>query len=231
MNIVYALTQNVYEWLLPSIRSLAEKHPGAHVFILCEDDAFPFELPEFDHPITIINVSGQKFFSANGVNYHNAFTYINLLKVRYPTILKNLDKVIHLDIDTIICDKIDAMWNADLTDKWFAAVPEYTGVYKPFGNDYYNMGVAVINLAQMREDGIEQPMQDYLNNVKQPWADQDAWNKYGLEMNKISKLDIRYNESQMTGYTNNPAIVHFCGVRNWYTTPNMFRVGYLNKYR
>ena len=45
MNIVYAMTRNVYEKILPSLRSLAETNPKATVYILCEDDKLPFKTP------------------------------------------------------------------------------------------------------------------------------------------------------------------------------------------
>ena len=227
INVVYALTKNVYDWILPSLKSLARHNPDANVFILAESDELPFQLPI---DAKVINVSDQKFFPPDGVNYKNAFTYINFLKVRYPSILP-VAKVIHLDIDTIVCDDLSEMFDTDLTEKWVGAVQEYKGKYKPFGKTYYNMGVAVINLEQMRKDNIEQVMQDYLNEVPQPWADQDAWNKYGLEQQKFVPLDIRWNENVMTGTTSSPAIVHFCSIKNWYNERSMFRVEYLDKYK
>ena len=225
MNIAYAMTKNVYSMILPSLRSLKATNPKAKVFILAEDDELPIELPM---PATVINVRDQKYFPEDGVNYHNMFSYINLLKVRYPSIL-SVDKVIHLDIDTIICDDLMPLWKTDLKEKWFGACPEYLGTYKPFGDPYYNMGVAVINLKQMRTDGAEEPMTEYLNTVKQPWADHDAWNKYGQD--KAREIDVRYNESCKTGETDNPAIIHFCSIGDWYTNPIMYRVKFLNQYK
>lgn len=227
MNIVYAMTHHVYPWILPSIKSLAATNPDARVFILAEHDELPFELPM---KAEIINVTGQTYFPENGFNYYNDFKYINLLKVVYASILP-VDKVIHLDIDTIVCDRLDGLWDTDLEGKWFGAVPEKQTWYKPFGDMYYNMGVAVINLAQMKADGAEEPMQRYLNEVKQPFADQDAWNKYGIKADKIVPVGVRWNESMVTGETDRPGIVHYCGIRNWFTTPYMHRVEYLNKYR
>lgn len=227
MDIVYAMTHHVYEWILPSIRSLKDTNPDARVFILAEGDELPFDLPM---KAEIINVTDQTYFPKSGVNYNNDFKYINLLKVRYPSILP-VDKVIHLDIDTIICDSLEPLWNTNLKGKWFAAVPEVQKWYRPFGDKYYNMGVAVINLKQMRKDGAEIPMQDYLNTVKQPFADQDAWNKYGLEADKIVPLDNRWNEALATGRTDNPGIVHYCGIKSWFTNQGMPRVEYLNKYK
>lgn len=227
MNIVYAMTHHVYDWVIPSIRSLKDTNPDAHVFILAEDDELPFDLPM---KAEIINVADQTYFPSSGVNYNNDFKYINLLKVRYPSILP-VDKVIHLDIDTIVCDSLEPLWNTNLEGKWFAAVPEIQKWYRPFGDKYYNMGVAVINLKQMRTDGVEIKMQNYLNTVKQPFADQDAWIKYGLEEDKIVPVSIRWNESNPTGMTLNPGIIHYCGIKNWFTNQSMTRVEYLNKYR
>lgn len=228
MNIVYALTRNIYEWLLPSVRSLAEHNPEARVFILCEDDALPFDLPV---RAAVINVTGQKYFPSIGEHRTEDFGgYINHLKVRYPDILP-CDKVIHLDVDTIVCDSLEGLWSTDVTGKWFAAVPESQTWYRPYGPTYYNMGVALINLDQMREDNISPVMSEYLMTAGRPFADQDAWNRFGCEAHKACALDMRYNESRVTGKTKSPAIVHYCATPDWWTNRSMDRVEYLDKYR
>lgn len=227
MNVVYALTRNVYHYILPSMKSLAEHNPKARVFVLAEDDELPFSLPM---KAEVINVSGQEWFPKDGVNYYNAFSYINLLKVCYPLILP-VKKVIHIDADTIICDSLEEMWKTDVSGKWVAACMEEKSTYKPFGKLYYNMGVALINLEQMRKDKIIPTLVEYLNTVKQPWADQDAWNKYGLEQDKFVRLATRWNECFATGYTDDPAIVHYCGMHDWWTRRKMYRKEYLERYR
>ena len=222
MNIVYTLTSNFIDKAKPSMTSLLEHNPKAKIFLITETD-------KVDLPVTVIDISKQDWFKPGGVNYHNMFTYINLLKVCYPSILP-VNKVIHLDADTIICDSLEPLWKTDVKGKWFAACPEYTGKYRPFGDLYYNMGVALINLQQMRTDKIQDTMVKYLNTVRQPWADQDAWNKYALEQNKHTTFPLRFNENFATGYTDDPAIVHFCGNPNWYKDRTMFRREYLDKY-
>lgn len=228
MNIVYALTRNVYDWILPSVRSLAEHNPDARVFILCEDDAFPLDLPI---GAEVINVSDQGFFPEIGAHRTEAFGgYINHLKVYYPEILP-CDKVIHMDIDTIICDSLAPLWDTNISGKWFAAVPESQTWYRPYGPVYYNMGVALINLAQMREDGIAPAMGKYLMTSGRPFADQDAWNCFGFEHDKAISLPVRYNESLVTGKTDNPAIIHYCAIPDWWTNEAMDRAEYLDKWR
>ena len=230
MNVVYAMTRNYYHKILPSLRSLAEWHPDADVYVLAEDDKLPFDTPIH---CNVINITDRHEFDKS-VNIQNRFGgKINLLKVLYPTILPDLDRVIHLDIDTIICDNLDYFWNMDIDEKWFASVPEYLARHERvylFGDVYYNMGVSLINLAQMREDGIEMDMVRYLNDVEQPFADQDAWNKYGIEQDKAVAVPLRFNENMSTGYTDNPAIVHYCGISDWYEDKTIKCREYIDKY-
>lgn len=230
MNIVYALTRNYYHKLLPSIRSLMEHNPTAKVYILCEDDTFPLDLP---CKAKIINISDEHQFD-NSVNIVNRFGgYINLLKVYYPKYLPRLNKVIHLDVDTIICDSLEPLWKMDVKDKWIAAVPEYTAQHsqlKLYGDIYYNAGVMLINLQQMRKDDIMDTMAKFLIEVRQPFADQDAWNKYGIEQDKVAVAPVRFNECISCGFTDNPAIVHYCAFSDWYENHNIIRRNYLDKY-
>lgn len=228
MNIVYALTRNVYEWVVPSIKSLAEHNPKARVFMLAEDDEFPYELPI---DVEMVNVSEQTYFPDIATHRKDDFGgYINHLKIWYSKFLP-VNKVIHLDIDTIICDKLDGLWKTDVSGKWFAAVPESQKWYNPFGDKYYNTGVVLFNLAQLRKDKLQQEMTDYLLNTDQPYADQNAWNKFGYEQDKIAELDLRYNESRVTGMTDNPAIVHYCSIPDWWKNKKMERREYLDAYR
>lgn len=216
MNVVYCATRNYYHKLLPSIRSLREHHPDAVIYVVGEDDDTGIE------GVISINAADQQYFPRSGVNYNNMFTYIALMKTVYQSLLP-VDKVIHLDADTIVADSLEPLWKMKLADKWYAMVPEYKGKYKPFGDKYYNSGVFLANLKQLRKDGIQEKMVEYLNTVKQPWGEQDAFNKYGIEQDKIVDLDIRFNENMMTGQTDNPAVVHYCAIPDWYGKRNMSR--------
>lgn len=229
MNVVYAMTRNFYHKIIPSMKSLVEHNPNVKIYILAEDD----EVPNLPADATIINISEQHMFD-NGVNINNRFGgKINLLKVYYPTLLKRLNKVIHLDIDTIICDSLEPLWKINVKNKWIAAVPEYSARHsqlKLYGDVYYNAGVMLINLQQMRKDKIEDTMAQFLNEVPQPFADQDAWNKYGIEQDKIVVAPFRFNECISTRFSDDPAIVHFCAYSDWYENQNIPRGEYLKKY-
>lgn len=226
MNAVYCVTADYIDKIKPSIRSLREHNPGVKIYLVTETDTA--DIPD----VEVIDIRNQQYFLPDKcINYNNQFTYIGLLKVCYQTLLP-VDKVIHLDADTVITDSLESMWNIDLEGKWYALCSEQKqSFYKPFGEKYYNAGVMLINLKQLREDGIQDEMVRYLNEVKQPWCEQDAFNKYGIEQNKIIDLDIRFNEAKTVGYTDNPAIVHYCTVGNWWDGKDFYRWEYLEKYK
>ena len=224
MRVVYCVTADYLEKIKPSIRSLREHNPKVDITIVTETDTT-------DIDANVIDIRGQEWFPPGSINYKNPFTYIGLLKVCYQSILP-YDKVIHLDADTIVADKLADMWNTDLKDKWFGMVQEYRGHYKISGfSKYYNAGVMILNLKQLRKDGIQDDMVKYLNSTAQPWCEQDAFNFYGMKENKIVDLDVRFNENVMTGFTDSPAIVHYCSIGDWWDNRNMSRWEYLSHYK
>ena len=228
MNVIYALTRNLYPHIVPAVRSLIAHNPKANVYILAEDDELPVGLP---CKAKVINVSGQKYFAPGSVNWNKQFTYMAMMRATYTDLFPRMKKCIQLDIDTIVNDDLAPLWNTDLTGKWLAACPEHTGHYKPYGPIYYNIGVAVFNLEQIRKDKIVPDIVHFLNTVSVPYLEQDAFNKFGLAQDKIKPIDVRYNECFCCGYTDAPAIVHYAGVGDWFENKNIGRIEYLERYR
>ena len=222
-NIVYCVTASYIDKIKPSIRSLRAFN-DVNIYIVTETDKVDIE------DVKVIDIRNQQYFPKDSVNYHNMFTYIGLLKVCYQSLLP-CKKVIHLDADTIINGSLKPMWEIDLKGKWYAMTPEYKGRYKPFGDKYYNAGIMLLNLEELRKADIQGEMVHYLNTVRQPWCEQDAFNKYGIEQDKIVDLPVRFNENAMTGYTDSPAIIHYCAIRDWWNNDYMLRHEYLQRWK
>lgn len=224
---VYSGTRNLYADMVTAAKTLVKHSSVEKIYFLIEDDKFPEKLPPI---IETINVSGQQFFPKRGANFRTSFSYMSLLRVCYTKILpESLDRVLQLDVDTIVTDNIDELWDVNLTGKWFAAVLEDLSLYKPFGPAYYNIGVAMFNLAQIREEFADDLMIYTLNTRKMPYIDQDAWNMYWLL--KAVQIPGRFNESVVTHISDKPAIVHYAGIKDWQTNKDMKRVEYLNEAR
>jgi lipopolysaccharide biosynthesis glycosyltransferase len=162
-----------------------------------------------------------------------------LMRVCYGKLLPDTDRVLQLDVDTIAVADVDGLWDMDMGDAWFAAVREppryirgHRTDYKPWGERYYNIGVAMFNLDQIRKDRIDDFLIHALNTEYLPYIDQDAWDKYGNT--RCIDLDVRFNECMVTGYTDNPAIVHYAGYGNGWLNPEFRecpRLEHVRKYR
>lgn len=227
---VYSASRNLYPYMLPSIKSLLDHNEVETIYLMIEDDELPYEVPK---ECKCINVRGQQIFPPSGVNYRSVFTYMALMRAAYTVVLpKKLDKVLQLDIDTIVTDDLTELWNTDIKGKWFAACNEDRGRHRPFGGDkYYNIGVALFNLKQIRKDHIDGQIVQALNTIQMDFLEQDAWNMYGLANDKIVELPCRYNACFATGETDNPAIVHFAGFPDWMRRRSLPGREYLDKYR
>ena len=224
---VYSGTRNLYPDMVKEAKTLVKHSSVEKIYFLIEDDKFPEKLPKI---IETINVSGQQFFPERGANFRTKFSYMSLLRVCYTKILpESVDKVLQLDVDTIVADDIDELWDVDLEGRWFAAVLEDKSTYKPFGPVYYNIGVTMFNLKQIREDFADDLMIYTLNTRKMPYIDQDAWNLYWR--NKSVQIPGRFNESIVTHQSGKPAIVHYAGVKNWQTNGDMKMAEYLKEAR
>lgn len=223
---VYSGTRNLYSDMVTAAKSLIYNRGAEKIFFLIEDKQFPEWLPPI---IETQDVSGQGFFPKNGANFRTSFTYMSLLRVCYAKLFPELDRILQLDVDTIVLDGLDEIWEQSMGGKWFAAVEEYNSTYKPYGRLYYNIGVALFNLDQIRKDQADEMCIDFLNRVQVPYIDQDAWNRFGI--GKDVGLPVRYNESIVTGFTEEPAIIHFAGFKNWQKNTRAARREYLKKYR
>ena len=223
---IYSGTRNLYPAMRGAVLSLLEHNPDAKVYILAEDDELPWG-PYSE--VQVINVSGQRYFPPDNPNMKNQFTYMAMLRVCTPELIPD-ERVIQLDVDTIVCDSLEPIWDTDLTGKWLAWCPEQFGQWKPFGPKYYNFGVAVLNLQQMRKDGATPILTGLLNTHQAIYIDQDVMNFVAVP-ELCTDLPVRYNESFCCGYTDNPAIVHYAGFPDWYTVDQAPRWWLREKYK
>ncbi len=129
-------------------------------------------------------------------------------RLRITSLLKNFDKCIYLDGDTIVCEDLQSLYTIDLQDNYLVGVPAY-GYYKKEAEhrkrlelsdnqvfQYINAGVLLMNLKKMRDDKKEDQFITLLGK-NYAYQDQDILNMscYG----KIQLLPYRYNV--MTGHT------------------------------
>jgi lipopolysaccharide biosynthesis glycosyltransferase len=115
------------------------------------------------------------------------FTAAMWYRLFLPELLPHVERVLYLDADTLAVDALRPLWRTDLEGHWVAAV---TNVFEPWSvgrpaelglaapESYFNSGVLLLNLAEMRRDGRGEALRTCARERGQNllWPDQDALN-------------------------------------------------------
>ena len=206
--VVYSGTRNVYRDMSRACKSLLLHSPADNVYFLTEDAKFPEVLPSC---VKVVNVSKQKYFKKDGPNFGCKWTYMVLLRAAYPTIFEQLDEIVLLDNDTTVLGDVKEILRLPLGDNYLAGVAE--PAKEVDGEPYINMGVCVMNLRKMREDGIDAKAVHLLNTKKYAFAEQDVLNE--LCAGKKIVLDPKFNISNWTRNSGKTVIRHFAAEKGW----------------
>jgi lipopolysaccharide biosynthesis glycosyltransferase len=120
-----------------------------------------------------------------------SWTYISntmWYRIFLPELLPEVGRVLYLDVDTIIMDSLEPLWGIDLSGSLVGAVtnvfprlvPDRAEPFEIERSDppYFNSGVLLMNLDQMRAAGATDELVAYGSQQrdKKGWPDQDALN-------------------------------------------------------
>lgn len=221
---VYCGTRNLYNDMVTAAKSLICNSNVDRIYFLIEDDKFPEKLPPI---IETINVSNQQYFPHDGVNFNNQWTFMVLMKLALHDMFPNLDKVLVMDVDTVVVDDVSDLWDIDLNNCCIA------GAREPLKSDgsrlYVNAGVMMMNLRLLRRMGKGNELIAVVNRKKFLFCEQDciAERCQGL----IKEIPGDYNACCVTESSDSPKIVHYAAVRNWQKNKRAKWHNYLTKYR
>ncbi len=107
-----------------------------------------------------------------GESRYRVATKAALLKFSLPELLPELDRVLYLDGDIIVCRDLSALAALELGGDLAAAVRDLPQVFYEKqllgeSRDYFNSGVMLLNLRQMRAEGLT----EVLVEAKRAWPD------------------------------------------------------------
>ena len=213
---VYFGSREIYADMIPSAKSLLLNSDVDKIYLLIEDDVFPYELCNCIETINIRDVV-PKIFDPQGMNYRSGWTYIGLIRGALTKVFPDIDTILSIDCDTIVDKDVSDLWDFQIDDYYFAGVrePLLSGTMHI---QYINAGVTLINLKKMREDGKDDEIIDTLNRRKLPLVAQDAMNM--CCQGGILYIPSDYNVCNYTAPTDNKKIIHYAGIRNtWRDLP------------
>lgn len=211
----YFGTKNVYSAMVPAVNSLVQNSKVDRIVLFIEDDEFPYPLPDI---CETRNLSGQTAFRPTGPNFTSKWTYMSMMRVLLPSLLPDLDRVLYLDIDTIVEEDVSELWELPLDDYYFAAVREPAKSHGDFV--YINAGVMMMNLEKMR-DGLAKEIVRLLNRSFYACKEQDLYSE--LCQGKFLLLPGDYNVSDFTDKPEHTKIMHYAAIQLpvWYGLPEV----------
>jgi lipopolysaccharide biosynthesis glycosyltransferase len=122
-------------------------------------------------------------------------------RIFLPELLPDISQILYLDVDTLVVDSLDPLWETPLDGCYVAAVRnvfmEYHRHRAPELGieeaDYFNSGVLMLNLALMRTEDFAGRLIDLVRRRGSEllWPDQDALNL--VAGTRWSRLHPRWN--------------------------------------
>ena len=212
----FCCTRNWYIHLYTIIYALLKHNKVDKIYLFIEDDEISYLKND---KIEFININNLlEYVKQDSPNYNTKYTKLSYLRCYFSKIL-NEDKILYLDVDTLVVDNIQELWKLNLKDNVIAGVHElgeWNKYLNTYGLDdtYINSGVLLMDLKKIREEKLDDSMIYLLNHNKYAFPDQDVINL--VCRNRIHHLNNIYNSSETTGIVDNAKILHYIrGNKGW----------------
>ncbi|GAA3980658.1 glycosyltransferase family 8 protein [Pedobacter ginsengiterrae] len=162
----------------------------------------------------------------------SAFPLTTYLRLFAPYALPaDVERMIYLDVDTVVLKDISILWNTELNGNTIGAVIDvgktvdcaWGGIpnYKDFGltadTKYFNAGIMLIDVIKWREQDISTKVIDTLRTYAEHVVLVD---QYGLNVvfaNKWEELNPKWNWFA-TFYDEDPYIIHYLDIKPTFKT-------------
>ena len=232
INVFYAGNKKVFDMIMISALSMAKTaSEPISVYVVTMDlsDENPKYIPITDAQVEFLDKLIKKYndnnmaikmdvtktFKENRVkpiNNIDHFTPYTLLRL-YADIYPNFpDKIIYLDVDTVINNDIAELYNQDIDGYELGVVRDVFIFGLKLHKTYFNAGMLLINVPKCREVGLFKKARQLLETKKLSFFDQDALN-YSVTYKKM--LDRKFDSIHVPKKRYDKVVVHhMCDCRH-----------------
>ncbi len=232
MNIVYSSSDSYASVMGVSLFSLLKNNADSdelNIYII--DNSISEEnkqkvismCRDFNREVTFIPIADiEKLVGTDiDVGRWNISTFGRLF---YGSLLpQNVEKVIHVDCDTMVMSSLEPLWNTDIEGRAVAGALECIGdSYKTeIGMDkddiYINAGNIMLNLKYIREQKLEEKFKSFIaSHSRLSFMDQPVLNACTSNGEKLV-VDLRYNLYSLVYYLKYKNVLKAKRVSHYYT--------------
>ena len=245
MIVAYGCNRDWYKYLIINIFSLLRHNKEVKkIYILCEDNDInkikdlDIIIDRYDIECKVINITPiiNKYFK-NKYNTNTKYTNYALSKLLLSEVVEE-DKVLYLDVDTIIRSNISSLYKYNIDDYYAAGVKDYGGFLNNYNKDlgiddmYINTGVILLNINKIKQDNLIPKFFNIINTRTLTYPDQDAFNI--VCNNKIGYIPSIFNcicktTKEVSDY-DKVKIFHFAGEKKYWATDKKHSEEYFIEY-
>lgn len=154
---------------------------------------------------------------ADSVNMKSGYTPYAFMRLIIDELPINVNKMLYLDTDLIICKNIETLYDLELTD-YDVAMSMDQQACKWLGKKYCNSGVLLINLRRIRLNSCFSNVRHVVNHRKMFMPDQTALNL----VCKDSRLKLNNKFNEQLELHDDTIIRHYC--KRFYVFPYIHTV-------
>lgn len=144
----------------------------------------------------------------HGINENCGYTPYSMIRLFLDLLPGIPDKLVYLDVDTMATSDILQLYNTDVTDYEYGAVPDYMGTFW-ISAEYCNSGVLLLNMNMIRQTGLFEKCRKNVLRRKMIMPDQTSLNRLA-----VAKLYLPRKFNEQRDKKADTVIKHFCkGIR------------------
>lgn len=189
-----------------------------------------------DCTVNFIPIDKSLFKEYQIVKTHKYITIATFYRLKLPSLLPNIDKVLYFDCDFVINTSLKEIYFTDLEGKPIAGVHDIKKKMVLKNPTYVNAGMLIFDISKMKELDLESKFLNWTkeNSQKITCGDQEIINE--VCKNQIKILDDEWNVqssnfTNRSNYTKNPKGIHFISKRKpWHYGSFSYHKDYYFKY-
>ncbi len=164
--------------------------------------------------IDFVEVNNQDFCDYLAIKTHEYISIPTYYRLKLPTLLSSVDRVIYLDCDVVVNSSLHDLFNIELGDCIIAGVRDLNKKMLRKNPSYVNAGMLVFDIKKMKENNLEEKFlawtKEHAATIKT--GDQEIINE--VVKGQIKVVDDEWNVQSSnfvnrSSYTRKPKIIHY----------------------
>lgn len=207
--IVFGTDDNYLKYLYVSIKSIINNSVDTEVYDIvvlhtCTDTKCMDDIAKLQKEnVSIRFIDMAEYIKEYSFYISKHISVATYYRIFIPEIFSKYEKVLYLDIDTLVTSNVNVLFDKDLGNNWIGAMPDITGISRgkfvylltalTFRDQYFNSGVMVLDIKKLRENNFTKLCLDKVVELGNKNEGHDNNLICMVCFGHVQRLDLNYN--------------------------------------